>query len=70
LNSLSSSSTPISSLASCTGLPGRKWGTVLVRHRSFNARHSFVLSPIRVVPIALGSCNRALRGSTNVGHVS
>jgi hypothetical protein len=66
----SSSSTPISSLASSTGLQGRKRGIVLVRHRSFNLHRLIILAPIRVVPIALGSYNHALCGSTNVGHVS
>jgi hypothetical protein len=42
----SSSSSPISSLASCTGLPGRKRGTVLVRHPSFNLRRFIVLASI------------------------
>jgi hypothetical protein len=56
----SSSSTPIFSLASCTGLQGRKRVTVLVRHRSFNLHRFIVLAPIRVVQVVLDSCRRAL----------
>jgi hypothetical protein len=41
-------------------MQGRKRGTVLVRHRSFDLHRFIVLAPIRVVQVVLDSCRRAL----------
>jgi hypothetical protein len=60
LSDITEKDAAVSSLASCTGLQGRKRGTELVRHRSFDLHRFIVLAPIRVVKVALESCCFAL----------
>jgi hypothetical protein len=53
-----------------TSIKGRRCSYLQFCHYSFNRHRLIVLTPIRVVPVALDSCSRALHGSTNVGLVS